>query len=287
MRSVDQAITSYKEVLRLDPGNADAAAQLHDIAVYYGAEAGRVAHTDIAAAMDNLRRAESASAEFAGIETVQATLAAAEAVQAEIEANLRRAAELRDAGVLIDPPGANPLHFYRLVLATDPDNAIALQGVSEISAAVLGRFDELLRDGTLEVSRAFKDRAAAADVGDELVAEMATRYDDELLRIDTVNALIARAEALYGQGYVTGPDAENNAVALLREALRLDPDNSDGSRLLSVSATRLADVARDAYSVGLSQEALRYMDLALAVTPGITRWRDERERWQAELALGD
>ena len=283
VRSAETAIANYKEVLRLDPGNEAAASGLAEIAVHYGAAAARVASTDIAAAMDNLRRAESADAEFAGVDGVRQTVAAAEAVQAEIQANLQQAADLRDAGALIAPPGANPLHFYRLVLATDPDNAVAQQGLSEISATVLAQFDDLLRRDRLDAARQFKDQAASAGLGDESVREMAVRYDDELQRIDTANSLIADAERLYEQGYVTGPDAENNAVALLREALRLDPDNTDGLRLLSVSATRLANVAREAYSVGMTVEALEYLDLALTVTPGIGRWRAQRERWEAEI----
>ena len=251
--------------------------------MYYGAAAARDAASDIATAMDSFRRAVAASEQFEGVDAVRATLAAAEAVQAEIDANLQQAAQMRQAGSLIAPPGANPLEIYRRVLATDPDNPIAQQGLSEITATVLAQFDNLLRRGTLEAAREFKDQAAAAGVGDTLVAEMATRSDDELARIDAVKALITEAEKLYSQGYVTGPDAEANAVALLREALRLDPDNRDGNRLLSVSATRLADVAQEAHDVGMAVEALQYLDLALTVTPGIGRWREQREMWQAEV----
>ena len=283
LRSADAAIGSYKEVLRLAPGNLEASAGLNEIALYYGAAAARDAATDIATAMDSFRRAVAASEQFDGVDAVRATLAAAEAVQAEIDANLQQAAQMRQAGSLIAPLGANPLEIYRRVLATDPDNPIAQQGLSEITATVLAQFDNLLRRGTLDTAREFKDQAASAGVGDTLVAQMATRYDDELARIDAVKALITEAEKLYSQGYVTGPDAENNAVALLREALRLESDSRDGNRLLSVSATRLADVAQEAHDVGMAVEALQYLDLALTVTPGIRRWREQREMWQAEV----
>ena len=283
VRAADAAIASYKEVLRLDPGNERATRGLTDIALHYGAAAERLAPSDTAVARDYLRRAVAADGGFPGIDAVRETLRAANLVQRGIEAELQQAADLRQAGALITPSGANALYLYRNVLATDPDNEIALQALSEIAGTVLARFDALLGEGTLDAAREFKDQAAAADIGDALVAEMATRYDQELLRIATVLDLIAKAEELYRQGYVTGPDADNNAVALLREALRLDPDNGDGIRLLSVSATRLADVAREAYTVGLRHEALQYLDLALAVTPGIGRWRAQRERWQAEI----
>ena len=284
VRAADAAIASYKEVLRLDPGNERAAQGLTEIALHYGASAERLAPSDIAGARVSLQRAVAADAGFPGIDAVREALDAAADVQKVIEADLQQAADLRQAGALIAPREANPLYLYRRVLATDPDNEIALQALSEIAASVLARFDGLLRDGTLDAAREFMDQAAAADIGDDLVAQMAMRYDEELVRIDAVNDLIAKAEELYRQGYVTGPDAESNAVALLREALRLDPDNSDGLRLLSVSATRLADAAREAYTVGMRNEALQYLDLALAVTPGIGRWREQREQWQAEAA---
>ena len=287
VRAADTAIASYKGVLRLDPGNERASQGLTDIALHYGATAERLAATDFAAARDSLARAVAADAEFPGIAAVREKLGAAKDVQDDIEDDLQRAADLRQAGALVTPVGANPLDLYRGVLAIDPDNEVALQAVSEIGASVLAEFDRLLGDGTLDAAREFKDQAAAADIGDTVVAQMATRYDEELLRIATVVDLVAKAEELYRQGYVTGPDADNNAVALLREALRLDPDNSDGIRLLSVSATRLADVAREAYTVGLRHEALQYLDLALAVTPGIGRWRAQREQWQAEITQAD
>ncbi len=282
--SADAAIATYKEVLRLAPGNADALAGLDEIARHYGALAARSASFDIAAAMESLRRADSANPAFAGAAAVRATLSAAEAVQAEIDASLMTALELRESGALISPPGANPLEIYRRVLATDPNNAIAVQGLSEITAQVLARFDAMLAGGALEPARTYRDQAAASGIDDDAVAEMSARFDAELRRIDTVTALIAQAEALYAQGYVTGPSQDDNAVGRLREALRLDPDHPDAQRLLSVAATRLAEVAVEAYAAGLTEEGLQYLDLALAVTPGIARWREQRERWQEEIA---
>ena len=105
----------------------------------------------------------------------------------------------------------------------------------------------------------------------------------ELARIDAVKTLIVQAEAFYAMGYITGPARQDNAIARLREALRLDPNNADALRLLSLAATRLASAAQDAYHAGMVEEGLRYLDLALTVTPGIGRWREMRERWQADM----
>ena len=283
--SADAAIVAYKEVLRLLPGNAEAQMALDEIAVHYGALTEQDARNrDVVGAMANFERAVAASANFEGVQAVRATLTEAEALQAEINALLQQAAGLRQAGNLIAPAGGSAAEIYRRVLATKPDDAVAVQGLAEVSAQVLSNFRELLARGELDAARGLAERAAAAGVGDDPVNEMLARYEAELARIEAAARHIAEAEALYRDGYITGPSLDDNVVAHLREALRLDPDNADAVRLLSVAATRLAQAAEEAYDAGMAEDGLLYLDLALTITPGIVRWRETRERWQAETA---
>ena len=284
-RSAQLAIGTLKEVLRLQPGNVEALAALDEIARHYGTVAEQQASAqNVAAAIENFELAVDANPEFEGVAQVRETLSAANAVQAEINALVQQAGALRTAGALIDPPGANAAEMYRRVLATKPDDALAVQGLAEVSAQVQAQFQTLLAGGSLTDAAALLERARAARIGDAPVTAMQIRYDEELRRIDTVRRLVAEAEAFYELGYVTGPSQQDNAVARLREAQRLDPANADVVRLLSVSATRLAGVAEDAYAAGLFEEALLHMDLALTVTPGIERWQQRRRAWRAELA---
>ena len=282
--AVEAAIVTYKEVLRLMPNHSAALAALDAIAVRYGGLAKQDAEAqNVAGALANFDRAFAANPEFEGVQAVRATLSEAEALQAEINAILQQAAQLREAGGLIDPPGANAAELYRRVLATKPEDAIAVQGLAEVSAQVLAHFRDLLDEGQLADASGLIDRAAASGIGEDPVREMQARYDAELARIDAVKTLIAQAEAFYAMGYITGPARQDNAIARLREALRLDPNNADALRLLSLAATRLASAAQDAYHAGMVEEGLRYLDLALTVTPGIGRWREMRERWQADM----
>lgn len=283
-RSAQAAIVALKEVLRLKPGDAEALAALDEVARHYGRLAAEHARTqNVAAAIENFDRAVDANPVFEGVEEVRETLSAAAAVQAEIDALVQQAAAFRADGALVDPPGANAAEMYRRVLATKPDDALAVQGLAEVSAQVQAEFQSLLADGGLSTAAALLDRARAAGIGEAPANAMQVRYDEELRRIDTVRRLIAEAEAFYAEGYVTGPSQQGNAVARLREAQRLDPNNVDVVRLLSVSATRLAGVAEDAHAAGLFDEALLYLDLALTVTPGIERWRQRREQWRQDL----
>ena len=285
-RSAQAAVVTLKEVLRLKPGDVEALAALDQIARHYGRLAAERARTqDVAAAIENFDRAVDANPEFEGVEQVRGTLSTATAVQAEINALVQEAAAFRADGALVDPPGANAAEMYRRVLATKPDDALAVQGLAEVSAQVQAEFQSLLAEGGLDAAAALLERARAAGIGDEPANAMQARYDEELRRIDTVRRLIAEAEAFYVEGYVTGPSQQANAVARLREAQRLDPNNADVVRLLSVSATRLAGVAEEAHAAGLFDEALLYLDLALTVTPGIERWRQRREQWRRELAV--
>lgn len=286
-RTAQAAIVALKEVLRLKPDDVGALAALDEIARHYGVLAAQSASSgNVAAAIANFDRAVDANPAFEGVAAVRETLSAAEAVQAEINALVQRAAEFRAAGALVEPPGANAAEMYRRVLATKPEDALAVQGLAEVSAQVQADFQALLAAGRQAAAAVFLERARAAGIGDAPAAAMQARYDEELRRIDTVRRLIAEAEALYELAYITGPSPQDNAVARLREAQRLDPANVDVVRLLSVSATRLASVAEDAYAAGLPEEALLYLDLALTVTPGIERWRQRRDQWRRETAVG-
>ena len=283
-RAVDSAVHHYKEVLRLDPGNPEALAALDEIAVFYGALATRQAlDQDVTRSMESLERAVDASAEFEGLEVARATLNDAEALQAQIDDMLRQAADLRQAGALIDPPGSNATEIYSEVLAIRPDDPVARQGLAGIVSEVFQLFDTRLQEDRLDDARDLLDRAAASGIGDEPVDELTVRYDEELARIQAVGQLVSEAESLYEQGYLTGPTPEQNAVARLREVLRLDPDNADANRMMSMAGARLAQVATHAYSAGMTEEGLQYLDLALTVTPGSRRWQERRQRWLAEV----
>ena len=282
--SADLAIANYREALRLVPNNPEAIAALDAIAAHYGAAAANAARAgDLQGAMDNMERATAANPEFAGAEAVRTTLSEAEALYTEINTLLNEAAELREQGALIDPPGHNAAELYLRVLATQPDDVVAVQGLAEVATQVRAEFAALLERGGLEAARALMERTAASGIGDDLVMEMNARYDGEINRVETVKQLVTEAEALCAEGYITGPSLEENCVAKLREAQRLDPGNADAVRLLSVSATQLETVAREAFQIGMKAEGLRYLDLALTITPGISRWRERRERWQAEI----
>ena len=280
--SATAAIQAYQEALRLSPGDPNALAALDALAEHYTGLA-RAAATagDVADAMNNLGRAVTANPDFAGLGDVRATINAAATLQAQMDAMLQQAAELRERGVLIDPPESNAAQIYHQVLATDPANAIAMQGLAEVSAQVLTVFVAELEAGRQQEARRLIDRSVASGLDEGAVNDMKGRLEQEIARLEQVAGLLAGARALFAEGYITEP-VEANAVARLREATRLDPGNALAQELLAACAERLAAVAEDAHAAGMAEEARRYLDLALTVTPGVQAWRERRDAWIAD-----
>ena len=283
-RAADSAIASLKETLSLHPGNPQALAALDNVALYYADVARDHAETgDGPGALEAMERAERANGAFDGIEdlrqTVTAAVAAHDLAKAKFDGMLQQAATLRESGALVEA-----IEMYRSVLVVEPDAAVATQGFEGTSSDVLAKFQTLLENDQMDDATTLFELATKAGIADNAVEQMRSLHDAEMQRIADVARLIDEAQAFIREGYVTGPDSADNAVARLRDALALDADNADGIRLRSMAATRLADVAVEAYYAGMVEEGMEYLDLALTVTPGITRWRVRREQWQAELA---
>ena len=280
--SATAAIQAYQEALRLSPGDPTALAALDTLAAHYTDLARDAAIAgDVADAMNNLGRAVTANPDFGGLADVRTTINAAATLQAQMDAMLQQAAELRERGVLIDPPESNAAQIYHQVLATDPANAVAMQGLAEVSAQVLTMFVAELEAGRQQEASRLIDRSVASGLDEGAVNDMKGRLEQEIARLEQVADLLAEARALFAEGYITEP-VEMNAVARLREATRLDPGNDEAEVLLATCAERLAAVAEDAHAAGMAEEAGRYLDLALTVTPGVQAWRERRDAWLAD-----
>lgn len=278
------AIQAYQEVIRLHPDNAEARAQLDRLAEHYATQAAAAARSgDVTIAMNNLGRAATANPEFAGLEIVREEIRNATTLQVEIDTMLQQASALRGEGMLIDPPESNAAEIYHRVLATDPDNVIASQGLSEVGAQVMGRFAEYIEARQFDEVVQLVDRSVAVGLGDQPVSEMKARLESEIARFARVDELIEDAESLMVQGFITEP-VDGSAVGRLREVLRLEPNNETAQAYLVESAERLASVAREAHDVGMLDDARHYLELALTVRPDVDEWRRLRAEWTTSEA---
>jgi serine/threonine-protein kinase PpkA len=282
MPSATTAIQAYQEVLRLHPANARARADLDRLARHYGSLASTAADDgDIAFAMSYLHLAASANPNHPALTPVRDQIHRAATLQEEITMLLRQADEQLSRGFLVDPPSDNAAELYRRVLATDPENALAVTGLERVSEEAQRRGDRLLAAGRIVDLRALVERASEVGLNSSVVDRLQRRLSAEERRRAELERLLAEARELYDSGFITAP-ADSNAVDRLVRALRLDPDNREARQLLRASGERLVEVAKEAHEAGLGEEARRYLELALGVVPDQADWRRMLHDWTAD-----
>ena len=156
------AIQTYQEVLRLAPGHAGALAELAALAEHYASLAEQAAERgDVDAAIIYLERATTANDELPVLALVRERIQQATTALTTIEELLQRASVYRAEGLLVHPPGENAAQLYNRVLATAPDNGIALQGLDEITSRLLTNAARMFEDGNLNGVEALLDQASA------------------------------------------------------------------------------------------------------------------------------
>ena len=277
--SATAAIQAYQEVLRLSPENLIARAELDSLATHY-ADMARTAIDDgnVEDAISFLDRASAANPELTDLTAVRARIGRETDSRTKIDEILNDANEYLATGAFINPPGENAAELYHRVLATDPNNVVARQGLGEVVSQFNKTTSQLLATGMFEAADALVARATAVGLDSASVNQVKARLDQESARISSVESMLEQAAELLRQGYVTEPPV-SNAVSTLREVERLDPDNDAAQLMLNQAAEMLASAAIEAHDAELVTEAKHYMDLALAVRPGAAQWRDLRQKW--------
>lgn len=279
--SATMALHAYREVIRLYPASTEAAEQLDVLADYYADKATAAAEDgEIIVAMEFFERADTANSQFPRLPLVRELINEAETLQNEIRSMLQLASEYRAAGQLIAPVETNAASLYRRVLATDPENSLASQGLSEIQTQVVLEFETLLTERDFAAIERMLSRAIEVALDENVTTGMQTQFADVKRRVERAADLVVEAQGLYSRGFITQP-IESNAVELLQEARGLDPANETIEELLHLCAQRLADVAKDAYEYDLKDDAMLYLDLALAVRPGVSEWTELKDLWSA------
>jgi serine/threonine-protein kinase PpkA len=282
--SVTAATQAFQEVLRLVPGHPVARAELDTLGQHYAALAAEAAEAgDVDSAISYLDRASAANDRLPEIAQVRESIRQATTLQVTIGDMLQLASRYRADGALIMPPGENAAELYHRVLATDPDNAVAAQGLKEVVSQLLIAATQLLQSGELDRTRTLVERASAVGLDPQSINRLRSRLEREVAKLAAVEKNLDEAEALLAKGFVTEPE-DRNAVALLREVERLDPGNERAQALLRSAAERLAAVAQEAFEVGLEADAKNYLELALTITPNVAEWRELRRRWERREA---
>jgi tetratricopeptide (TPR) repeat protein len=282
--SATAAIQALNEVLRLAPDHPAARRELLRIAGHYALLAEeRVAAGDVETAIGHLDRASTANPDLAAIAAVRQSIQQANTTRETITQFLEQARLHRESGALVAPAEGNAAALYHQVLSIDPDNTIARQGLDELVAELRSQVATRLRAGRFNEVADTISRASAVNLDAAAVDELRRQLVAEQTRVASINRLLTEARAHVADGFLTLPES-GNATFKLREVQRLDPGNAVAAKLLREVAERLAIVAREAWQAGMRRDALEYLDLALAIVPGVTEWQTLRDQWAAEGA---
>ncbi len=274
------AIQAYQEIVRLAPGHPAALAELTALAEHYAELARQAAgQGDVDGAIVYLERAATADSGLPMLVAVREEIQRATRARSALQELLQQAGAQRAQGLLVHPPGNNAAELYHRVLATAPDNGIALQGLNEVTSQLLNKAARMFDSGDLSAVEQLLDQASAAGIEAAALLEIQTRLDQQTEALATISEKLTEAGRLLAEGFITEPQ-ERNAVAVLRDVQRLDPGNAQAEELLGQAAARLAAVAQEAFAAGLPEPARHYLDLALTVTPDQVEWRSLRESWQ-------
>ena len=276
------AIEAYREVLRLWPAHEGASNALMALARYFAGKAeASVLANDIANAMMFLGHATRANSEVEAVVSVRAQIQRETDMLREVESLLETGARLLASGALVNPPSENAAETYGRVLASDPDNPIATEGLRQVTSGVIEVIDRAILSEDYEQASNLLGRALQTALDEGALADVGERLELEQARAERLRVLLQEARQLLADGYITAPE-ENNLLAKLFEVFTLDSDNPTALVLRERAAERLAKVAEDAWAAGLGEEAREYLRVALTLMPDNEAWIEKRAIWSAE-----
>ncbi|MCY4656665.1 MAG: hypothetical protein OXC80_07590 [Gammaproteobacteria bacterium] len=278
-------INLYKEVARLYPENEQSPERLNGFASYFATLSTSAATGgDVSLAIEYLTKADMANPEHPTLRSARAALQAAETLQEEITQMLVLASQLRTSGNLIMPSTNNAANIYHQVLAIDPENSIAVDGMAQINVLVLKEFAELVARRDFTGADEMLSAAKAVGLFPDTLEELNSMYLTGQRQQAIATSMVDEARQHYGNGYITEPP-ENNAVAVLRQALKEDPNNAEAIALLQQCSAKLARVAQDAHAAGFRFDAAIYLELAISAYPNNLSLHELKDTWESLDAM--
>lgn len=175
-----------------------------------------------------------------------------------IATNLANAQQALDAGRYLDPPERSALHYFSTVLALDPANAPARQGVERIARHFIERFKAELVEGRLAEAVVSLERVRRVRSDHPQLASLETQLQQELQRRLAARAQDSAAAAELAQIQSRNEAARLEAAKKVRAAQQAEIDNAAQEGL----RTRVLADARQAVEHGQLDFARRLIDEA-------------------------
>jgi len=235
----DSALSKYREILSLDPGNNTAKQGINTIFNHYKDAANEQLtagkYADVKQMLAKMQMIKPDSSE---VRKIEQRLKRLESNNEKIAKMLEQARNASNEGHYIEPKSASAFYYYNLVLDSEPHNTTATQGIKTIQAYYKREFDKALSGNQLD---------------------QAQQILTALKVVETNSAIISKAERdLQARKVPARPDMEviNELIGQFKTALE-HRDKSTLNRICEFTAGRV-QYLEDFYS--------NYKSMEVAVT---------------------
>lgn len=151
------------------------------------------------------------------------------------------------AGHLEGSDGSSAHELYAKVLAQEPDNTHALNGLHKVGQAELARASSAIKAGDFDAARQSIANATRLLGGGADVSRVSEALRQAQHPVKVIHTTIGKAQKALADGRVSGHDG---AAALYHEVLETAPDNAVARHGLEQAGDVLASRARDALRQG-------------------------------------
>ncbi len=291
--SGDSAVALYRKALALEPANAIAGAGLRAVLEsLLGQARERIDAADFEAASSVIERVAAIDPAHLGLPEARAALAKArQGVVDDINRQLDAAEALLARQQLRPPRQPNALQAFEAVLAIDPAQPRALDGVRKVAAALLTQADRRIADyqfdearELVEAARRIDPKATTLGLVERRLAEVRERRErvearDATAAID-LPATLQRARDATQAGQFLVPPGES-AYDLYRRVLAQAPDNVEaraGLADLPKRAWQRFEESMTANRLGTARDALDAVGVIRPADPMLTSARQRLAR---------
>ncbi|MBT8445881.1 MAG: hypothetical protein KJO38_01955, partial [Gammaproteobacteria bacterium] len=290
------ALDLYRDVQRMDAGNAAAAAGIEKTAAAVLGKARAAAeNNDFDGAYSLIATALVIKPDLEGVEDLREYIGQQKArVGARQQADARLGELLSagqadlEAGRLAGSGTDNALARFRTVLVLDADNAQARAGINAVVEGLAAEGERLLEAGDLVEANRIVANLRGIDAGHPTTEAFAAEYETVAAEADAAKQDTARVDELLRAGdaalranRLTSP-AGNNALEKYRAVLKITPDNNRALAGVDAVVDKYAWLAEQAAVDGDTEQAERFLGKARGIAPGSARVRALEERLAAD-----
>lgn len=227
----DNALSTYREVLSINPANTAAIEGLNNIGAFYLQSArDAIEQKNFDAAETRLKIVRSINSDFPGLKDIQENLSSAldnEKLLKQVSMYLAEAKKALDGEHIYDPVEKSAYSYFNKVLELDSNSVEANNGLELVTLSIVNDAKKALSQGKLK--KADSLIALAERIKPETPGIRDIRK--QLSATSNVEKLIARADSAYARQQFTTPKSEN-AVELYGKVIKLSPGNSHATEML-------------------------------------------------------